>query len=227
MPTPTIDAIIVAGGAGTRLGSTVAKAFVKIDGKPMMQYSLECFSAHPAICAMVLVVPADMIGMAEKIARGQRFKKPVRLVAGGKDRWLSVKNGVMASEAQRVLIHDAARPFVTQAVIDAVLEQSRTYSAVITATREVDTIRRFSGDRAMETIDRDTLIRVGTPQLFDRMVLVNAFSAAQTMKTPPTDEAMLMEQLGIPVGIAWGDPLNFKITTKSDLLLAEALCKRG
>jgi len=227
MPAPTHDAIIVAGGAGTRLGSAVAKAFVNLNGKPMVQYSLERFDAHPAIDALVLVVPAAMIGLAEKIVGSKRFKKPIRLVAGGKERWLSVKNGVMASKAQWVLIHDAARPFVTQAVIDAVLEQSRTYSAVITATKEVDTVRRFSGDRAMETIDRDTLIRVGTPQLFDRMALVNAFNAAQTMKTPPTDEAMLMEHLGVPVGIAWGDPLNFKITTKSDLLLAEALCRRG
>ena len=226
MSTPTRDVIIVAGGEGRRLGAAVPKAFVNLGGKPLVQYSLECFDAHPAIGAIVLVVSADMMGEAEKIAGGKEFTKPIRVVAGGKERWQSVKNGVIASSAEGVLIHDAARPFLTRAVIDAVLELSHKYSAVITATREVDTIRRISGDRAMETIDRETLVRVGTPQLFDRTALVNAFSAAQAMKTPPTDEAMLMEQLGIPVGIAWGDPLNFKITTKSDLILAEALCRR-
>jgi 2-C-methyl-D-erythritol 4-phosphate cytidylyltransferase len=125
-----------------------------------------------------------------------------------------------------VFIHDAARPFVTHAVIDAVLEQSAKYTAVITATKVVDTVRRFSGDQALETIDRSTLIHVGTPQAFLRSVLIKSFSVAETMKNPPTDEAMLMEHLGIPVGLAWGDPLNFKITTTSDLTLAEALCKR-
>jgi len=226
MPLPTYHAVIVAGGAGKRLASAVPKAFVNLCGKPLVQHSLERFDAHPSIDAIVLVVPQEMTGVAEKIARGARLGKKVRVVSGGKERWQSVKNGVMASSAEWVFIHDAARPFVTHAVIDAVLEQSAKYTAVITATKVVDTVRRFSGDQALETIDRSTLIHVGTPQAFLRSVLIKSFSVAETMKNPPTDEAMLMEHLGIPVGLAWGDPLNFKITTTSDLTLAEALCKR-
>lgn len=224
MSTLTCDAIVVAGGAGKRLASAVPKAFVNLSGKPMVRYSLEQFDAHASIDAMIVVVPLGMADVAEKIVRGMHLKKKVRVVNGGKERWQSVKNGMMASSAEWVLIHDAARPFVTHAVIDAVLEQAPKYTAVITATQEVDTVRRFSGDQALETIDRNTFIRVGTPQLFLRSALIKSFSTAETMKIPPTDEAVLMEHLGIPVGIAWGDPLNFKITTKSDLKLAEALC---
>jgi 2-C-methyl-D-erythritol 4-phosphate cytidylyltransferase len=98
------------------------------------------------------------------------------------------------------------------------------FDAVITVTPEVDTVRRYKDDLALKTVDRSTLVRVGTPQLFKTSVLKKAFLKAELMAPPPTDEAMLMEAMGIPVGIAWGDPLNFKITTKSDFMLAEALC---
>jgi 2-C-methyl-D-erythritol 4-phosphate cytidylyltransferase len=222
----TYDAVIVAGGEGTRLGAHLPKAFVPIGNKPMVLHSLEQFDMHSSIHSIILVVPEEMIGATEKLLSSVPLKKIVTVIKGGKERWLSVKNGVEASKAAWVLIHDAARPFVTHAVIDAVLEQSKNYTAVITAIKEVDTVRRFSGDRALETIDRETLIRVGTPQLFLKSELLQSFSAVEIMKIAPTDEAMLMEHFGIPVGIAWGDPLNFTVTTPSDLLLAEALYKR-
>jgi 2-C-methyl-D-erythritol 4-phosphate cytidylyltransferase len=131
---------------------------------------------------------------------------------------------VNACASEWILVHDAARPFVSHAVIDSVLEKMAGFDAVITVTPEVDTVRHFKDDRALETVDRGTLVRVGTPQLFKTSLLKKAFLTAGRMVSPPTDEAMLMEAMGIPVGIAWGDPLNFKITTQSDLLLAEALC---
>ncbi len=174
---------------------------------------------------MILVVPLAMMKKARSIVSGLQIKKEISIVAGGEHRWQSVKNGVEAAAGAWVLIHDAARPFVTHRIITAVVAASARYDAVIAGTPEVDTVRRFSGDRAMETLDRTAIVRVQTPQIFLRDKLLAAFEYARSLASPPTDEAILMETTGIPVGIAKGDPLNFKITTKEDLEIAEALCK--
>jgi 2-C-methyl-D-erythritol 4-phosphate cytidylyltransferase len=218
-----IDAVIVAAGSGTRLGADIPKAFVSLAGKPLFLYSLERLATHNSIKSIVLVAPPNMLHEAEKIVSINHFAKKVSSVPGGKERWQSVQSGVNACASEWVLVHDAARPFISQAVIDSVLEKMAAFDAVITVTPEVDTVRHFKDDRALETVDRNTLVRVGTPQLFRTAMLKKAFLAAERMVLPPTDEAVLMEAMGIPVGIAWGDPLNFKITTQRDLVLAEAL----
>jgi 2-C-methyl-D-erythritol 4-phosphate cytidylyltransferase len=220
------DCIIVAAGKGKRLAMAFPKAFVKLAGKPLFIHSLLQFAGHKAISRIIVVVPAAMIQKARRIAADLHLNKEIKFVAGGEHRWQSVKNGVGASKAGWVLIHDSARPFVTRKVIDAVLAAAGKYDAVIAATPEHDTVRRFSGDRALGTIDRNELIRVQTPQLFLRNKLLDAFEHAASLASPPTDEAMLMERAGVAVGVAPGDPLNFKITTKEDLRLAEAFCRQ-
>jgi 2-C-methyl-D-erythritol 4-phosphate cytidylyltransferase len=224
--TPSIDTIIVAAGSGVRLGAEVPKAFVMLAGKPMFIHSLLKFVAHPAIGRIIVVVPEAKVEETESIVRGLNCTKETIVVAGGRHRWQSVQNGVNASDALWVMIHDAARPFVSDAVINSVLGISERYNAVIATTPEVDTIRRFSGDRALETLDRSNIVRVQTPQLFLRETLVTALAHAPFLTSVPTDEAMLMETAGVPVGIAQGDPLNFKITTKEDFDLARALCEK-
>jgi 2-C-methyl-D-erythritol 4-phosphate cytidylyltransferase len=226
MRAPVFDVVIVAGGAGTRLGASAPKAFVDLCGKPLLRYSIEVFETHALTGAITLVVPAEMMDQAQTLLSGRTSAQKIHIVKGGKERWNSVQNGAMASSAEWIMVHDAARPFVTRAVIDAVLEKTPQYDAITTVTPETDTVRTFEGDRCRATIDRTTLVRVGTPQLFRAVMLKQSFSLAASMPTPPTDEALLMEKMGIPVGIAWGDPLNFKITTQADLTLAEALCER-
>jgi 2-C-methyl-D-erythritol 4-phosphate cytidylyltransferase len=226
MKVPAFDAVIVAGGAGARLGAYQPKAFVKLADKPMLLHSLEQFERHASTAAIILVVPAKMITLARAILSSRQFTKKMHIVKGGEERWQSVQCGAAASSAEWIIVHDAARPFVTQAVIDAVLDKAPQYDAVITVTPETDTVRSIEQDRCQATIDRTTLVRVGTPQLFRAKKLKEAFALAKAMPSPPTDEAVLMEKMGIPIGIAWGDPLNFKITTQSDLALAEALCAR-
>jgi 2-C-methyl-D-erythritol 4-phosphate cytidylyltransferase len=219
-----IDAVIVAAGSGRRLGSEIPKAFVLLAGKPLFMHSCAQFDTHASIKSIVLVVPEEKINEAIDIVSTGNLAKKARVVPGGKERWQSVQSGVNACASEWVLVHDAARPFVNHTVIDSVVEKMTGFDAVITVTPEVDTMRLFKDDRALETVDRNTLVRVGTPQLFRMALLKKAFLAAERMVPPPTDEAILMEAMGIPVGIAWGDPLNFKITTPSDLILAEALC---
>ncbi len=226
MRAQAFDVVIVAGGAGTRLGASVPKAFIDLCGKPLFRYSIEAFETHALTGAIMLVVPAEMIDQAQTMLAGRTSAKKIHLVKGGKERWNSVQNGVSACTGDWIMVHDAARPFVSHAVIDGVLEKTKQYDAVITVTPETDTVRTFEKDRCLATVDRTKLVRVGTPQLFRAQTLKESFLAARSMDAPPTDEAMLMEKMGIPIGIAWGDPLNFKLTTQADLTLAEALCER-
>lgn len=151
----------------------------------------------------------------------------IKVTVGGEQRWQSVCNGVDCSDAEWVMIHDAARPFVSSLVIDGIIAKQSEYDCVITATHEVDTVRMYSGDQAGETIDRDKLVRVGTPQMFRKNILCQGLEKASISDTAPTDEAVLMQQMGVTVGIAWGDPKNFKITTSSDLEIAEAIVARN
>jgi 2-C-methyl-D-erythritol 4-phosphate cytidylyltransferase len=219
----SISAVIVAAGTGSRLNAPVPKGFVLLGGKPLFLRSLETLLRHKAIAEAVLAVPKGFELKTEEILACSRFDKKVTIITGGKVRWQSVENGVRAVDSEWVLIHDAARPFVTRAVIDAVLEEKNKYDCVITVTPEVDTIREANGELAGEIVDRSKLVRVGTPQLFRREALLKALAAAPGLPSPPTDEAMLMQRAGIPVGLAWGDPANFKITTPGDLDIAEAL----
>ena len=220
---PKADCIIVAAGSGKRLGSKTPKAFVRLAGKPLFVHSLLVFAGHLSISRIILVVPSAMIKKAQNIVTRFHISKEIVFVIGGAHRWQSVKNGVEASPAEWVMIHDSARPFVTRKIIDVVLSMAKKYDAVIAATPEVDTIRRFTGDRAGDTLDRNGLVRVQTPQLFRRARLVDAFRHAASLSSAPTDEAMLMEAAGIPVGIAPGGQFNFKITTKDDFEMAETL----
>jgi 2-C-methyl-D-erythritol 4-phosphate cytidylyltransferase len=222
----SVDCIIVAAGSGKRLGAKIPKAFVRLGGQPLFVHSLLTFAAHKAVGRLIVVAPPAMVPRTRRIVNRFCLRKEVTVVPGGEHRWQSVKNGVGASEATWVMIHDSARPFVAPAVIDAVLHAARRFDAVIAAIPEVDTVRKFSGDRAGETLDRSVIVRVQTPQLFLRAKLLLAFDAATRLSSPPTDEALLMEALGAAVGIAQGDALNFKITTQGDLELAEALWEK-
>lgn len=219
----SLDVVIVAAGSGKRLGFPQPKAFVPLGGKPLLLYSLETFLHNEKINKIILVVPLDMYPVSVK-----RFSivNKIEVVVGGAERWHSVANGVGNSDAEWVLVHDAARPFVTAGIIDRLLEKKSQYECAVTVTPEVDTIRTFENDRACSTIDREKLVRVGTPQLFLRSKLVEALKTVSELSITPTDEAMLMQHCGIQVGIAWGDPMNFKITTPSDLEIAEAIVER-
>lgn len=219
-----VSAIIAAAGEGSRLGLKTPKAFIPLGGRPLFLHSLEAIAAHPAIDGIVVVVPPDMIPAALQAVASSACDKKTAVIPGGSERWLSVENGVRACDAAWVLVHDAARPFVTAAVIDAVLEKRRDFDCVITATPEVDTIRMRDGALAGGLVDRSKLVRIGTPQLFKREILLKAFATAPSLSPPPTDEAALVQACGVPVALAEGDPLNFKITVPSDLALAEAYC---
>ncbi len=224
----TSSAVIVAGGMGKRLGKPIPKAFVPLAGKELFRYSLELFDKMARFESIVLVVPAEAVEETEIKISAMSITTPCTVIAGGRERWNSVETGVRAAgEVDIVCIHDAARPFLTAELVDELLVSAESCDGVITANPVVDTVREFHGNVCGKTVDRSKLIAVGTPQLFKRNVLLSCFEQAPKMNIVPTDEAMLLEAFGKSVLFSYGDPLNFKVTAPSDMIIAEAVISAG
>lgn len=208
--------IIVAAGRGSRLGSSLPKALVPLGDKPLFRHSLDVFQNHPSITDLVLVIPQDSEPPS---------LKDVRVVPGGKRRQDSVTAGLKAlnAQCQAVLIHDAARPFVTAALIDRLIGALAEGHNAIAALPVADTIKQVEKGRISRTIDRQTLRAAQTPQGFQVSVLKEALQEVERKGWEVTDEAMLLEKLSIPVYWVEGDPINIKITTGADFKLAEMI----
>ena len=213
---PPVAAILVAAGAGSRLGAGKPKAFCEVRGRTLLDHSLGRFSAHPAIREVVAVVPAGFESEIDSTGA-------VRVVAGGAERPDSVAAGLSALSAdiQYVLVHDAARPFVPADVISRVVEALLAGAeAVVPVVPVVDTIKRVFEDVVVETVDRSALRAIQTPQGFLRSVLAAAHDAGGR---PVTDDASMVERLGSAVVVVNGSEESFKITTAWDLRVAEAM----
>lgn len=217
----------MAAGAGVRAGAGEPKQFRPILGVPMLLRALRPFAAHPEVSQLVVVLPATF---AERPPAWLAPLVGERLwvVAGGATRAESVRAALVALNASLgiVLVHDAARPFVTQATIDAVIVRARTGVGAVAAVPMGDTVKEVEGERrVVRTVDRNRLWRAQTPQGFPRAFLEAAY-AAWTEKTPfPTDDAELAERAGFPVEVVAGSPHNLKVTTEDDWRLAEALAR--
>jgi len=223
----SISAIIVAGGMGKRLGKEIPKAFVPIGDKELFMYSAEVFDEIGAFNEIIIVVPETAISETQE--KTKHFSTKIIVVAGGKERHNSVENGINVASGEVVLVHDAARPFITKELVGELIENynNSNYSGIISANPVVDTIRKFDGNLCGKTINRDELISVGTPQIFSKEILLDCFSKIEISDCFPTDEAMLVQNFGHEVGWVKGSKLNFKVTTPEDIVLAEAVVKTG
>lgn len=217
--------VIVAGGMGTRLGKNMPKAYVPLGGQELFTHSLQTFDTMGIFSEAVIVVPGGYEEETLLICERLGISLPVKTVPGGAERWQSVANGANAADAELLFIHDAARPFVTTEVVENLISQRGDAEGIITANPVVDTVRKFQGDTCGETVDRSTLIAVGTPQVFLKSSLLYCYDHIKELDAIPTDEAMLLEKFDKPVKFAYGTPLNFKVTTPSDFTIAEALLK--
>ncbi len=217
--------VIAAGGRGRRMGKP--KQFLSLDGKSLLQRSIEPFDRLSDIDEIVVVVPRDYRRQAERIIRRAKLRKVSHVVTGGKERQHSVRNGLLAfrQEPAIVLVHDAARPLVTEREIVAVIRQARRSGAAVVGVPVKDTIKVGEAGFFTRTLDRRTLWAVHTPQGFRYDVLVHAHRAAQRSKYIGTDDASLVERLRIPVAIVPGSYRNIKITTHEDLAIARILLK--
>lgn len=211
-----VIAIIVAAGRGKRLGSSLPKQFLKVRGRTILEMSVEAFEQNKYVDEIFVAANADYCELTEKLCRG--FSKLKKIVAGGAERQDSVRAALdcLRGENGIVLVHDAARPFVSEAVINAVIEGTADFGAAIPTVPAKDTIRQIDGTGS-RTLQRETLACVQTPQGFRISLLKHAFEKAQAEGFLGTDDASLVERMGINISMVQGEDANRKITTREDL----------
>lgn len=211
-----VIAIIVAAGRGKRLGSSLPKQFLKVRGRTILEMSVEAFEQNKYVDEIFVAANADYCELTEKLCRG--FSKLKKIVAGGAERQDSVRAALdcLRGENGIVLVHDAARPFVSEAVINAVIEGTADFGTAIPTVPAKDTIRQVDGTGS-RTLQRETLACVQTPQGFRISLLKHAFEKAQAEGFLGTDDASLVERMGINISMVQGENANRKITTREDL----------
>jgi 2-C-methyl-D-erythritol 4-phosphate cytidylyltransferase len=219
--------VIVAAGSGKRMGANRNKLWLPLGGEPILAHTVRLFATHPEIAEVVLVVSER--DQAEVLAwlRSHRYKVTVTL--GGAERQDSVRCGlsVLSPTCSYVLVHDAARPFVTAEQISSIIRQVRRDQATIMAVPVKDTIKVVGATGIVEsTPARESLWAVQTPQAFRLSLLREAHEAAVQAGKRGTDDAMLVEWLGQPVTVMQGSYENIKITTPDDLWLGEEILRR-
>lgn len=218
-----VAAVLPAGGAGLRMGAGVRKQYIELAGQPMVLHALRVFLEHPAVHWVIVTLPAgDMDPRPPFLPEG------VIMVAGGETRGDSVRAGLEAvpRAADTVLIHDAARPLVTRAVVDRVLAATTAASGAVAAVPVTDTLKLVDGAGVvLDTVDRAGLWRAQTPQGFPRPVIVGAYRRAADESVSATDDAALVERYGGRVVVVEGDVRNIKVTRPRDLDLAETLLR--
>lgn len=219
-----IHAIVVAAGSGRRFGGK--KQFALVHGKPLFAYSTGVFQSQAQIDAITLVVPKREIGRTREAVRCLGYDKVRYVVAGGARRQDSVVSGLRTVRGRGgiVVIHDAARPLVTRLMISRGIAMCRRYKSVILGISVHDTVKRAVRRRVQETISRQDLYLVQTPQFYDLRTLREAIRRAD-FRVEYTDEAAILESLGMEVHLGRGDRHNIKITDRSDLKYVEKLLK--
>lgn len=222
-----VGAIIPAAGRGKRIGASVPKQFLEIQGKPLLHHTLTVFASCELIDYVVLVMPrTDVDETGDDWLNKYEIVREV--VVGGEQRQDSVYNGFNSLEEETgiVVVHDGVRPFTTPQMITATVEAAQQHGAAITAIPVSDTVKQAADGFVKQTVSRDGLWRVQTPQAFQYGLLKQAFKKAKKDSYYGTDEGSLVEYLGERVKIVPGSELNIKITRKEDLILGESLLSR-
>ena len=218
-----VVAIVPAAGCGRRLGSKVPKPFVPLAGRPLIVHTLKAIEGCAAVDAIVIAAQRPFIKRCRDLAAAYGIRKLIDVVAGGKTRYESVKNGLASLRRpfEIVLIHDGARPLVDSKTIAASVRLARRYGACVAAVPESDTVKFAGPDLVVrKTLDRSRVFRAQTPQAFRYNVIAKAYAPP---RRAATDDAALVEAAGGRVRILPGSYRNIKITTKEDLRIAEVL----
>lgn len=222
-------AVIAAAGRGTRMDLDINKQYIEIQGMPILAMTISKFENCGLIDEIVVVANKDEIDYCKRnVVERFGFSKVAAVVEGGESRQRSVFNGLneVSAGCGIVLIHDGARPFVnTESIIDCI-NAARSYGAACVAVPAKDTIKESDGDGfVVRTLDRSNLWLIQTPQAFDHEMIMDVHSRAMLDNFEATDDAMLAEKYGYRVRLVMGSYSNIKVTTKEDLIFAEALCR--
>jgi len=227
---PKVFAIIPAAGSGTRLGGRVKKQFLPLKGKPIIVHTLQRFEHCSDVDEIIVAVPESDVVDIEALLSRYRIHKVSKAIAGGQKRQDSVRNAlnlITANDNDIILVHDAVRPFIDSKKISQVIKACKEFEAAVVAVQPKDTIRRSTGGGFFDqTVDRTALWLVQTPQAFKAKLLFKAFDRAYEDKYYSTDEAALVERLGIKARIVEGSYDNIKITTLEDLELGALILDR-
>ena len=217
-------AVIVAGGKGLRMGASIPKQFLPVNGLPILMLTIKRFREYDGSLRIILVLPKEQHEYWNELCKNYHFTDAYAVVEGGETRFHSVRNGLAAipDDAEGVVgIHDGVRPFPSVEVIRACYETARTAKAVIPVVPVVETVRHIMAGGKTETVDRADYRLVQTPQTFDIQLLKQAY--AQPYRDCFTDDASVVESAGHEVTLIEGNRENIKITTPFDLRIARIL----
>ena len=220
--------VIVAAGTGSRMNMGINKQFIKLEGKEIIAYTIEKFYNNSNIEDIVVVVKEDESEFFKKEILDKYNFKNVKIAYGGKERQDSVYNWLklLDEKCDVVLIHDGARPFVSDKIIDKSIEEAKEHKAIVVGVPVKDTIKVIDNDKnIVDTPNRSVLWAVQTPQTFDYNILIDAYKDAFKNKFYGTDDAMLVERIGYKVKMLEGSYNNIKITTQEDLNIGSQILR--
>ena len=220
--------VIVAAGTGSRMNMGINKQFIKLEGKEIIYYTIEKFYRNENIEDIVVVVKEEEAEFFRKKILDKYNFKNIKIAYGGKERQDSVYNGLKSLDknCDIVLIHDGARPFVSDKIINKSIEEARENKAIVVGVPVKDTIKVIDNDNnIVDTPNRSLLWAVQTPQTFDYNLLIKSYEDAFKDNFYGTDDAMLVERIGYKVKMVEGSYNNIKITTQEDLNLGNQILK--
>jgi 2-C-methyl-D-erythritol 4-phosphate cytidylyltransferase len=230
-PKNQVIAVIPAAGSGTRMGSKKAKQFIDLCGKPLLAVTLNRFQECDLVDSIVVAVSgSDVDYCLGEIVYKYKLNKVLKVIAGGKRRQDSVRKGVeaVANSCKWVLIHDGVRPLVSGTLISRVIEAARNSRAVITGLPVKESVKEVNGQGGvLRSVDRSNLWLVQTPQIFRYEDIYQAHQDAIKYDwQEATDDAFLIEKMGVPITMIEGQEENIKITTPKDLKIAQSLISK-
>lgn len=220
--------IVPAAGKSERFGGAEKKTFAKLDGRPIFLRSLEHFVNRPDVCETILVVAPEDVGEMKSQYGANLGLMGIRLIEGGAERRDSVALALkqVCEEAEYVAIHDAARPCVTEEMINAVFTEAVKSGAATLANPITGTIKRVSESMVIdETVSRDGLYEAQTPQAFKKQIILDAYEKLDADRKDITDDVQIVELVGVSIAVVKSDATNLKITTRADIQLAGAILK--
>lgn len=223
-----VSVVIAAAGKGSRMGTEKNKQYIDLLGKPILARTIQQFEDSALIDEIIIVANEAEVELCSETVEKYNYKKVRAITAGGATRQQSVYNGLrkVSSECVVVLIHDGARPFIDEMSIARCIEAAKKHGSAIVAVPSKDSIKRVGPDGFVkETVERNGLWRIQTPQGFRYGLIMDAHRKAEQDGFSGTDDAVLLERAGHKVMLVMGSYNNIKITTKEDLTMAEFICR--
>lgn len=216
-------AVIVAGGTGKRMNSDMPKQFLPLHGKPVLYYTIKAFKDAFKDISIILVLPPEHVALGEEILDAYFDRQEISITVGGESRFHSVKNGLQLIDEEGIIfVHDGVRCLVTPKLINYCYDTAVEYGSAIPVVPAKDSVR-IKTEKGNQSVDRNDVMLVQTPQTFHSKILLSAFNI--DFKEKFTDEASVVESFGIEVKLMEGEDINIKLTRPVDMLVAEQLIK--